>query len=248
MADTIRGEWLKLRTTRSNLVLLVLAAGVPVLLTLLVTASVPADTLAHDTTANDRFGLTVAGVGIAQTLVAVLGVLMIGAEYRHNTIRVTFAAVPVRRRVHASKIVLMAAVGTAIGAVTVLSSYLVGAAVLGARGHGVALSDEGVTRALLGAVLLAALYGLVGLGLGTMVRATAAAITAVVVWPVVIESLVAGFLPDIGKFLPFTAGGALVQAVPSEDLLSPWAGGTIFALFAAALLLAGGVMLDRRDA
>ena len=129
VADAVHSEWIKLRTARSNLVLLVLALVVPVLTTALATAATPLDSLPDDTPAN-RFSLAIAGTGIGHTLLAVLGVLVIGSEFRHNTIRTTFSAIPRRLRVHRAKIVTVAAVGLVVGAVGVLSSYVVGAAIL----------------------------------------------------------------------------------------------------------------------
>jgi len=247
VADAVRSEWIKLRTARANLVLLVLALAVPVLLTALVAGTAPLDTLPDDTPDN-RFSLAIVGSGTAHTLLAVLGVLVIGSEYRHNTIRVTFAAVPRRLRVHAAKIVTVAALALVVGVVAVGSSYLVGAAILDARGHGVALGDPGATRSLVGSAVLAALTGLVGLGIGTILRATAGAITLVVVYPVIVEALLVNFVPSVGKYLPFAAGAALQSPDGSKDVLSPLAGGAIFAAFAVVLLVVGGALLAKRDA
>src|SRR5262245_4608865 len=135
VADALRSEWLKLRTARANLVLLVLAFAVPVALTALVTGAAPLAPLPDGTHAN-RFSLAISGTGIGHTLLAVLGVLVIGSEFRHNTIRITFSAVPRRLRVHAAKIVTVALVAFVAGVVAVGSSYAVGAAILGARDHG----------------------------------------------------------------------------------------------------------------
>ena len=247
MRDAVRSEWIKLRTARANVVLLLLAVGVPVLLTLLVTATAPFDSLPDDTPAN-RFSLAIAGIGIGHTLLAVLGVLVIGSEFRHNTIRVTFSAVPRRRRVHAAKIATAVSVSAAVGVVAVLSSYGVGAAVLGGRDHGVSLSEPGTVRSLVGSVGVAILMGLVGLGVGTIVRATAGAITLVVVYPVIVESLLVNFIPSVGKYLPFAAGNALQSPDGTKDVLSPVAGGTIFTAFAVALLVVAGALLSARDA
>ncbi len=247
MADVVRSEWLKLRTARANLVLLLLALLVPVLLTALVTGTTPLDALPDDTPAN-RFSLAIAGTGTGHTLLAVLGVLVIGSEFRHNTIRITFSAVPRRLRVHAAKIVTVAAVGLVVGVVAVGSSYLVGAAILDARGRGVSLSDPGNVRSLAGSVLVAIVMGLIGLGMGTIVRATAGAITLVVVYPVIVEALLVNFVPSVGKYLPFAAGTALQSPDGATDVLSPLAGGVIFVAFAAALLVVAGALLTARDA
>jgi hypothetical protein len=208
---------------------------------------VPIDTLPDDTLAN-RFSLAIVGTGTGHTLLTVLGVLVIGSEYRHNTIRVTFSAVPRRLRVHAAKIVTVAALSLVVGVVAVASSYLVGAAILDARGYGVSLSDPGVGRSLVGSALLAMLMGLVGLGVGTIVRATAGAITLVVVYPVIVEALLVNFAPSVGKYLPFAAGTALQSADGAKDVLAPLAGGVIFAAFAVVLLVIGGALLTKRDA
>jgi ABC-2 type transport system permease protein len=247
VADAVRSEWIKLRTARANLVLLVLALAVPVLLSALVSGTVPIDTLPDDTPAS-RFSLAIAGTGTGHTLLTVLGVLVIGSEYRHNTIRVTFTAVPRRLRVYAAKIVTVAALALVVGVVAVASSYLVGAAILDARGYGVSMSDPGVVRSLFGSALLAVLMGLVGLGVGTIVRATAGAITLVVVYPVIVEALLVGFVPSVGKYLPFAAGSALQSPQGAKDVLSPLAGGAIFAAFTVVLLVVGGALLTKRDA
>ena len=51
MKNAIRSEWIKLRTARSNLVLLVLSAAVPVAFTILITATVRSS----DVDEQDRF-------------------------------------------------------------------------------------------------------------------------------------------------------------------------------------------------
>ena len=80
MIDAIRSEWIKLRSARSNLVLLILATAVPVALTLLLAFTVQPE----DVTAEDTFSLLLVGDNIGQLLLGVLGVLVIGQEYRHD--------------------------------------------------------------------------------------------------------------------------------------------------------------------
>jgi hypothetical protein len=245
--DAIRSEWIKLRTTRATVVLVLLALLVPVALVILVTASVPLDTLPDDTVAN-RFSLTISGAGIGDALLAVAGVLVMSAEYRHNTIRVTLAAIPKRARVLGAKVVVVAAVSLVVSAVAVVSSYVVGSAILGGRGYGVSIGDPGVARSVVGAVVLGALQGLLGLAVGTIVRATAGAITLVVLWPVLIESLLFALVPSVGKYLPYTAGLALQSPESAKDILPPLGGGAIIVVFTAVLLVVAGVLLQQRDA
>lgn len=245
MIDAIRSEAIKLRTARSNLVLLILAVAVPIALTILLTSVVGAD----DVTTNDLFDLIVAGVGIGQILTGVLGVLVIGQEYRHNTIRVTLTAEPSRLKVMVAKAITVAGTALLVGAVATLFSYVLGNAILTSRGLDLVLDGTTQARALIGAAVLFALYGLCGLGLGTIIRATAGAITLLVVWPVIVEPIVNGLLPKLGKWLPFTAASQLVSTGPRDpDTLSPLSGGVLFAVFALILVVIGTFLVARRDA
>jgi hypothetical protein len=248
VGDAIRSEWIKLRTTRSSMVLWAIALAVPVLLGVLVAVSIPVDSLRTDDTVANRFALVVSGLATSHVLLAVLGALAIGTEFRHGTIRVTFAADPLRRRVFGAKAVVVFAVGLVTGVVGSLSAFFVGAAILGGRGHGVSLSDPGVTRALAGSIAVAALYSLIGLGIGTIVRATAASISILVIWPVLIEALIVGFLPSVGKFFPFQTAAALSSPNGADRVLGPVPGGLLFVLFVAIALVVGDVLLERRDA
>ena len=243
----MRSEWIKLRTARSNLVLLILAATVPVVFTLLITLSIPETDLDE----NDLFGLLLAGAHIGYILLGVLGVLVIGQEYRHNTIRVTFTADPRRGRVMMAKSIVVLATGLVVGAIATVFSYALGNAVLTSRGLDIPLDGGTQARAAAGSVLLFALYGLVGLGLGAIIRATAGAITLLIVWPIIAEGLIGGFFPKIGRWLPFMAGDQLTSTRSSLDTteaLSPRSGGLVFTVFALVVVLIGAVFVTRRDA
>jgi ABC-2 type transport system permease protein len=247
VTDAIRSEWIKLRTARSNLVLLLLAAAVPVAFTILITASVPKS----DLNVNDRFGLLLAGATIGYLLIGVLGVLVIGQEIRHGTIRVSFTAEPRRVRVMVAKAIVVAVTGLVVGTVAVVFSYALGNAILTTRSLDLTVAGRTQVRALAGSVLLYALYGLVGLGLGAIIRATAGAITLLIVWPVIAESIVNGLLPKVGKWLPFNAGSQLTRTdttVRASDTLSPRAGGILFLLFALVLAVIGSALVSQRDA
>ena len=72
-----------------------------------------------------------------------------------------------------------------------------------------------------------------------------------VVWPVIVESIIKGFLPKIGKWLPFNAGSQLTNTGAtnnSSDALSLRAGGLVFLIFALVLLAVGTALVSRRDA
>ena len=247
MRNAIRSEWIKLRTARSNLVLLVLSAAVPVAFTILITATVRSS----DVDEQDRFSLLLAGAMVGYLLIGVLGVLVIGQEFRHTTIRVTFTAEPRRARVMAAKALVVTATALVVGIIATVFSYAIGNAIMTSRGADVTLPGSTQARAIAGAVVLFALYSLVGLAVGSIIRATAGAITLVVVWPVIVESIINGVLPKIGKWLPFNAGSQLTNTdatINRSEALTPRAGGLVFLIFALVLLAVGTALVSRRDA
>ena len=116
-----------------------------------------------------------------------------------------------------------------------------------------ALSDPGVTRAVIGAGLYLTVLGLFALAIGSLIRHTAASITTVL-GIVLVLPILTGFLPSswgahVNAYLPVQAGSLIFRAEPaSGQLLSPWQGFGLFCLWTAVLLVAGGYLLQRRDA
>ncbi|MBK9180955.1 MAG: hypothetical protein IPM45_15580 [Acidimicrobiales bacterium] len=245
MTTLIRSEWLKLRTVAGNLVLLLLAVALPVGFSVLIPLIIIKDRI--DPTPETVFGLALAGLGIAQALVGVVGVQLITQEFRF-TLRPTFSAEPRRPRVMAAKAVTITGLGLAIGAIAVVVGLLIGGSLLRARDFPFEYGGPGFWRAVVGSVAVTALYGLVGLGLGAILRSPAAAITIFVVWVLLVESIVYALVPTVGQFAPFQAGAQLSSIDPVDPGLGPLWGGLLFAGSALALVAAGTALVTRRDA
>jgi len=95
------------------------------------------------------------------------------------------------------------------------------------------------------------LIALLGLGLGALIRNTAAAVSAVVgvlfVLPLIVLPL--PHSQTIDKFMPMiTAEDSLTAVKPIADSLSAWSGLGLLGLYAAVALAAGCWALTRRDA
>lgn len=256
MITLVRAEWLKLRTVAGNIVLLILAVALPIGFSILIPLILRKDQLGDVTATggaggplvrNDLFGLALAGLGITQALVGVIGVQIITQEFRF-TVRPTFSAEPRRRRVMAAKAITITAVGLIIGAIAVSAGLLIGGSLLEARGFPFEYGGPGFWRASIGAVIITAIYGLVGLGLGAVLRSPAAAITIYVVWVMAIEGIVYAVVPKVGQYLPFQAGSQLSSIEPVEPGLGPMWGGLLLAAFATVLAVTGAVLVSRRNA
>lgn len=251
----VRAEWTKMRSVRSTMWTLLVAVGLSVGFGALVGVSQMNSWDTLDPAVRTHFDPTafsLSGLFLAQIAVGVLAVLLITSEYATGQIRATLAATPGRVTVLAAKATTFVAVVLAIGLVASFSAFFVGQAIFSAEGVGASLSDPGVLRAVIGGALYLAAVGLLGLGLGTILRRTAGAISALVGLLVVVP-IVAGFFPaswneSVGKFFPARAGMAVFNVLPDPTSLSPWAGFAVLVAYAALSLTVGGVLLARRDA
>ncbi|WP_345963118.1 ABC transporter permease [Streptomyces sp. BRB040] len=257
-AGLMLSEWTKIRSVRST----VWSLAVLVVLTLVFTGLFMKMGIANwdDTNAAQRAEMrmdptgTILGSGIllSQLAVCVLGVMAIASEYSTGMIRASLLAVPRRVPVLAAKSAVFGLLVLVVGEVTAFGSFFVGAPILDGKAP-VALGDAGVVRAVVGCGLYLALLGLFALAIGAIVRHTAAAITTVVGFVLVITPM-AGMLPGsvgehIHAWLPTEAGFMITQQhARAGDLLGPWEGLGVLALWTAALMAVAAVQLRRRDA
>jgi ABC-type transport system involved in multi-copper enzyme maturation permease subunit len=255
LTANVRSEATKLRSVRSTVWTLLATVGLAVGFGALIGASQmsswdnldPAERLRFDPTS-----FSLSGLFLAQLAVGVLGVLIITSEYATGQIRATFAATPQRITVLVAKASTFAGVVLAVGLVASFSAFLVGQAIFAPKGLDASISDPGVLRAVFGGALYLTGIGLLGVGIGTVVRRTAGA-TAALVGLLFIVPIVTGFLPTsfqetIGKYLPAQAGMAIFNVVPDPRALTPWTGFAVLLAWAAFTLAIGAALLVRRDA
>jgi hypothetical protein len=244
-AGVIRMEWIKLRSLRSTWVTLALsvlaAAGISV------AAGLATQSPGEDPTSN-----ALAGVSVGLLLMGVLGVMTATSEYTSGLIRTTLAAAPRRAGVLAAKAAVFGVAALVIGEVASFLSFFAGGASLR---HGIAapsLGQPGVLRAVLLTGASYCLIGLLGLGLGAIVRHTAVAVAILVGGVYVAAQLIAAIAHGLYAYVPISivANSLSTTKPPGGNIhvLSPWAGLGMLALYAAVLLGAGGLLLARRDA
>jgi ABC-2 type transport system permease protein len=238
-----RMEWIKLRSLRYPAwTLLFAVAGV-------VAAGIAAGFNTKNP-ASDATNNILVGIALGQVVIGVLGVLTMTSEYSSGMIRATLAAVPRRPLVLAAKATVFGLVALATGELACFAAFLTGVAFLRPTVPHPALSQPEVLRAvaLTGAYLC--LIGLIGLGLGTIIRHSAGAI-ATLVGAVFVLPVFGLAMTPAGKFLPMLIAANSLGAVKpqtSAGMLSPWAGLGMIGLYAAVLLATGGLLLARRDA
>ena len=151
-----------------------------------------------------------------------LGILGMAGEFRHQTVTQTFLVTPDRGRVAAAKLVAYPLAGIALALTIVAFTAAVAAGWLAAKGITPSLLDARLGRVLLGAMLAAGLCGLVGVGVGALVRNQAAALVGVAVWVLVVE----GLLMSLFNAPAWAGGCPAPPPAPSVDgARSPLRGG-----------------------
>jgi hypothetical protein len=258
VSSTLKSEWIKLRTVRSTMWSLVTMAVITVGLAVIAGLTIsgrwnsmsPGERLSFDPTS-----VTLTGLVFGQLVIGVLGVLAMSAEYGTGTIRATLAAVPHRPMVLATKSAIFAAVALVVGEALSFIAFLVGQAVLRSPAPHASLSQPGVLRAVVGGGLVIPVLGLFALGLATIIRHTAGAISAFVgtllVLPLLVQALPSSIGHPIAKFLPLQISEIMTSvkhSVGQSQALSPWMGFGVLCAYAIGALVIGGVLMARRDA
>jgi ABC-2 type transport system permease protein len=248
LAPAARMEWIKLRSLRSTWwTLAVTAAG-----TVGIAAAVGRNS--RDASV-DLVNNVLAGVVPGLLLVGALGVLTMTGEYSSGTIRATLAAVPRRPLALLAKAVVFGALTLVVGEAASFTAFFAGSATLG---HGIAAPTLGRPGVLRAVVLTGAAYclvGLLGLGLGAIVRHSAAAVGVLVAGVYVLAQVIGFIAHGAAAYMPILIlANSLSTSRPVDcgpscpEFLSPWAGLGVLSLYAAIALVAGGWLLAERDA
>ena len=237
-----RMEWIKLRSLRSTwwaLALTVVAA-----VSVAVTIGMHSKDASGDVTNN-----VLAGVVFGLLITGVLGVLVMSSEYTSGMIRSTLAASPNRPLLLAAKAAVFGAVALIVGEIASFVSFFAGVAALPASIPAPALDQPAVLRAVVLAGAGYCLIGLIGLGLGAIIRHSGAAVAVMVGGVYVVAQFIGAIASGLVGYVPIAiVGDSLAVVRPAPEALSPWAGLGVLCLYALVSLGAGGWLLARRAA
>lgn len=243
MNHLVAAEWLKLRTTR--LLLGTIPAAVSLSLAAVVGMVLSSHSPELETTEGIRRVFSAAGAG--SIVMLVVGIVIAAGEYRHGTAADTFLTTPQRSRVVIAKLAVAASVGAAVGAVTAVGCVAAAALIFRQESAALAVGDEDIVTAVPATVVYTALFAMVGVALGALVRNQVAAIAGALTWLAVVEHTLVNLIPSIGRWLPVGAGQAILRS-PLDGLLSPPAGIAVLSAYAVALSLTAIRVERSRDA
>jgi ABC-2 type transport system permease protein len=147
-----------------------------------------------------------------------------------------------------------AAVGSVLGLAMGVLGMVAGlaGAVIGGLDAG---NTSGMVSSALWGLLLTTLAPVFGLGVGLVIRHSAAAVSTVLVWALVVENLIKSLAPaNLTRLMPFsTAAGLLgIRSVGDSDgtiaaALTRTQDALVFSGYTLAIVVLGTVLLSRRD-
>lgn len=258
LRGTVLSEWTKLRSVRSTywciFVAIILGIGIGCAASAGSAHGYHRQDL-HDRLLFDPAAISLAGLFFAQLALGVFAIMTVSSEYSTGLIRTTVSAVPQRGYVLAAKAILTAVIATVISIAVAFAAFSLGQLIIRSGPAGVphaSLSEPGVTRAVVGAGLYIGVMVLLAIGLATIIRHTAGAITALValvfVVPIVGQLLPDSLQHDLVRYLPAQAGSAVLNVVPQgSGSLAPWTGFGVFVIWAAVAVAIGWFTLRTRD-
>jgi hypothetical protein len=260
----IRSEWLKMRTTAVPWVL----AGVAVVITAL---SILLFFLNGSTgggagggggggssfgpigvphTTQQLRNLVGAGVG-GYIFALLLGTLMVTTEFRHKTVTTSFLVTPRRPQFVGAKLLTSAILSVGLALILLAGTILGGGLALAADGGSFSNMLRQVPAVLPGMLLVFALFGLLGVGVGSVLTNQVAAIIVCLGWFLILEQIIVGIWHGTARWVPSGAASAAANVTRGRGanfgLFTWWQGALLMLLYGLVFAVVGSLILTRRD-
>jgi hypothetical protein len=269
LQPALRAEWTKLTTVRSNAWWVIGIVVLTVVFTALLSfggrtdANQTAECLAAGASQgcagdDDVVVNALRGVFLGQVVVLAFSALAITSEYTTGLIANTVLATPRRHRVLASKAIVVSGIALIASTLASTLAFVIAQPLLQRGGFEppayplMTLTDPVVVRAVAGSALYMTLLSLIGVGVGTVVRSSTAAITflaSLVLLPLATGWMLTGVFREILLSALPTAGLEIQRTVTTPDALhiGPWGGLAVTAAWAVGSLFAAWWSIRSRD-
>jgi hypothetical protein len=245
----IRSEAIKITTLRSSVwALLITAAG------MLGVTAIATNSVLHKSAewyqGFDPTNQSLTGTFIGVLTIGVFGVLVVSGEYASGTIRTSLSATPRRLLFLGGKAVVAAAGMLVVAEALTFSCFYLGQSILSGGGAPHAsFGQPGVARAVIMSGAFLALFGLLGMGLGVIVRSTAGAISTYVGLTFLLPLVLHQLSGNPAKYAPVQIlSNSVTATVKNFGQVSPVIGLFLMVSYVAVTLAAGAALFRLRDA
>jgi ABC-2 type transport system permease protein len=249
VSGLVRAELRKLTTTRLWLWMLLLGLAMVGATTSAAIGFAEPGPLGLNTAAGQRTVFAQATATLV--VVGILGIIAVTGEFAHQTATPTFLATPRRGRVVAAKLVTYAVTGLGYALACTVVVLAVSLPWLAAKDVDIVLSGADFARTLGGVGVEVALYAVLGVAVGCLMRNQIAAIVGFVVYIFVVGPILSGVkaTSEVAQYLPYQAGNALGRLTSSVDqaMLGQAAGGLVLLGWVLAFAVVGTAVAIRRD-
>jgi len=244
MINQIKSEWIKVRSVRSTIVMFILAVVFSALFASL--GQIGSDV---DPPLENAF----IGILISQVFFLVLGIQIIGQEYRFKTIRPTFTATPKRLRVIYAKLIVLVCTVSVTTFVLMIIAILCAQLTLQVQNLSLDLGSSDTLQILVATFASSVLYAVFGFGIGAILKNPIAAIVMSIIYLLVVESILVGISTllewDYYKWLPFQALSGMIDfGEGTNELLSPLPAFIYVCALFGLIVATGSILINKRDA
>jgi ABC-2 type transport system permease protein len=247
----VHAELLKLRSTRTTTGLLLATLA---MVGVTVAFSVPKAGDQNAPLPLDDAGVLAGTVGISfgfpQVLVVLLGCMAFTQEFRYGTITSTYLVEPRRARVLAAKLLSVGLASMVITTATLIVSVPFAMALIRSRNGDSNVAGQFWQMVAAGFVVMA-VFGVIGVAIGALVRNQITAVVGVLVWMTAVEHIVIDAYPTVGRWMPGATTYALMQLGPAlgfdGKLLSASVSGLVLAAYAAVAVTLALRLSPKRD-
>jgi ABC-type transport system involved in multi-copper enzyme maturation permease subunit len=271
----IRSEVLKLRTTNAWWLFLLgalLMLGLAILFNWLqadfVFSQAPPEDLSPEETASvaaqsnpifQAANLYTSGQFFGLLFVMMVGIIIVTSEFHHQTATATFLTTPHRTAVVLAKLLVAALFGAALWLISFVINLPATIGILSVYDQPSLLDEWAVQRAILLNLLAYALWGVLGIGLGVLIRSQiGATITAAVLYLIGTTAVTIGifflqewleweWIDELQYFFPSVASGLMVSGASLPGQPPYWVGALILIGWAVVTGVIGTLITRRRD-
>jgi ABC-2 type transport system permease protein len=189
------------------------------------------------------------GLRLGMIALVVFGVMLVSSEFSTGTIRSSLAAVPIRGRFYAAKIITGTAMALVVSVITTFVTFFAAQTAIGTA-HNASITDKGALPATMGAILYMTLLCTFSMGVAAVLRSTALSLGILVPFFFMLSEILNNLpgVQQVAQFLPDAAGQIMMRGDPPENtILNGWTGLGVLTLWTVVALFAGYAGLRRRD-
>jgi ABC-2 type transport system permease protein len=238
MTRLIRGELIKVRTTRT-------ALGFGSAAVLLVVAVVLLSTLAGDPKSlNDKRDALNIGGALSIPLL-IFGIVGATGEFRHHTLAPAVLIAPDRVRLTLARLAAYVATALGVAVIMLVAGMAIGVPLLAGQ-PGPDLGGHEYLGLIGGGLLAVGLTAALGVGVGVLVRNQVAAVVGSLVWLFILEPLSPLIGDKVAEYTILNSAGSLGLGGGYADNTPDFLQALVTLVGWTALFVIAGVLVDRR--